>query len=65
MARSSGHEWGAEFDYKSRPVALFAGRDLQRSTDLLNQGSYDFHSKTFALSRIESLRQSRPVIQYR
>jgi hypothetical protein len=37
-------------------VALIAGRDPQCSTDLLNQGSYDFHSKAFAPSRIEALR---------
>jgi hypothetical protein len=46
-------------------MALVAGRDPQCSTDLFNQGSYDFHSNAFAPSRIETLRQSWPVIRYR
>src|ERR1700691_5106238 len=65
MARPLGREWWAEFDGKARSVPVLAGRNFQLSTNLLYQRTYNFHSKTLALSGVESLRQSRAVIQHR
>jgi len=65
MTRSFGRPLAAECDRKAGTVVVFAGRNCQFSAYLLHQFGYDFHSKTFAPSGIESLRQSRPIIQYR
>ena len=59
-------KWGtAECDSKGRPSEVFAGRDLQLSTNLRHERTYDFHSKALACSGIVSRGQSWPVILHR
>ena len=65
LTRSFDRERAAEYHRKACPMAISAGRNFQLSANLFHQLSYDFHSETFALIRIVSLRQSGAVIQYR
>jgi hypothetical protein len=45
---------GAKFDRKSRADAIIARKDKQFAANLLYEQLYDFHSKSFAIRRIES-----------
>jgi hypothetical protein len=58
-----GRQRSTECNGRARSAAILAGTNFQLSADLLHKRTYEPHSETFALSRIETCRPSRPVVQ--